>query len=231
MSPGGGSPSQWPRDLLLFALVTAFCQDSIHNSGAHQEPRTVQRPGWSAWTESKQITFPAVTDLQLTDRPACQRMTSEEHKDMSHPYRFLLISKRAKSLSGRYFSRSRDIRPMSPGLFSPLKLVLNTILFVIIELRSHASGNTSATLADKSASCRCDQVASFPAAPPSELLMAEVSPRLWGVRMESTIRAAYPGDGGRADPSWAAAAEGTIITAMSLRERRRSELLIFWVFG
>lgn len=121
VSPGGGIPSQWrwPRDLLLFGLVTAFCQDSVHNSGAHQQPRTVQRPGWSAWTKSKQITFPAVTDLQLTDRTACQRMTSKEHKDMSHPHLFLLISERVKSLSGRYFSWSRDIRPMSQGLFSP----------------------------------------------------------------------------------------------------------------
>lgn len=121
VSPGGGIPSQWrwPRDLLLFALVTAFCQDSVHNSGAHKQPRTVQRPGWSAWTKSKQITFPTVTDLQLTDRTACQRMTSEEHKDMSHPYLFLFISERVKSLSGRYFSQSRDIRPMSQGLFFP----------------------------------------------------------------------------------------------------------------
>lgn len=197
-SPGGGIPSQWrwPRDLLLFALVTAFCQDSVHNSGGHQQPRTVQRPGWSAWTKSKQITFPAVTDLQLTDRTACQRMTSGEHKDMSHPYLLLLISVRVKSLSGRYFSRSRDSRPMSQALFPPplLKLVLNTTFFVIIERRSHASGDTSATLADKSASCRCDQVASFPAVSPSELIMAQVSPCLWGVRMVSTISAAYSGE-------------------------------------
>lgn len=53
------------------------------------------------------------------------------------------------------------------GFIFPLKLVLNAILFPIIELKSHASGDTSATLADKSASCRCDQVASFPAASPS----------------------------------------------------------------
>lgn len=166
---GGGIPSQWrwPRDLLLFSLVTAFCQDSVHNSGALQQPRTVQRPGWSAWTKFKQITFPTVTDLQLTNRTACQRMTSEEHKDMSHPYLFLLVSERVKSLSGRYFSW--NIRPMSHGLFCPLKLVLNAILFMIIQLRSHASGDTAATLAGKS---RCDQVASFPAASPSELIMA-----------------------------------------------------------
>lgn len=60
--------------------------------------------------------------------------------------------------------------------------------------------------------------------------MAEVSPCLGGVRMVSTISAAYPGDGGGAVPSWAvaaAAAEGTIITVISLRDRRRSDSLIF----
>lgn len=57
--------------------------------------------------------------------------------------------------------------------------------------------------------------------------MAEVAPRLGRGRMVSTISAAHPGDGGRVVPSWAAAAEGTIITVMSLRDRRGSELLIF----
>lgn len=75
--------------------------------------------------------------------------------------------------------------------------------------------------------CRCDQVASFPAASPSELITAEVAPRRGRGRMVPTISAARPGDGGRVVPSWAAAAEGTIITVMSLRDWCRSELLIF----
>lgn len=82
---GSGVPSQWgwPPDLLLFALVTALSQYSFHHSGTHQQPRTVLRPGWSAWTKSKQITFPCVTDLQLTDRTASQRMTTRHKRDES----------------------------------------------------------------------------------------------------------------------------------------------------
>lgn len=229
LSPSGGIPSQWlwPHDLLLFALVTAFCQYNVHNSGAHQQPRTVQSPGWSAWTKSKQITFPAGTDLQLTDRTTCQRMTSTQHKDMSHPYPSLLIVERVKSLRGRFFSWSQEIRLMPPP--SP-NLVPDAILFMVIGLRSHASGDTAAILGDKSASCRCGQVASFPATSPSELIMAEVSPCLRRGSMVSTISAVHPGDGGRVAPSWAAA-EGTIITVMSLWDRCRSELLIFWLLG
>lgn len=66
--------------------------------------------------------------------------------------------------------------------------------------------------------------------PPFQLIMAEVAPRLGRGRTASTISAAHPGDGGRVAPSWAAAAaaaEGTIITVMSLRDRCGSELLIF----
>lgn len=222
----GSIPSQWlrPHDLLLFAPVTAFCQYNIHNWGAHQQPRTVQSPGWSAWTKSKQITFPAGTDLQLTDRTTCQWMTTTRHKDMSHPYPSLLIVERVKSLRGRFFSRRQDIRLIPhPSQFA--------ILFMIIGLRSHASGDTAAIFGDESASCRCGQVASFPAASPSELIMAEVSPRLPRGRMVSTISAVHPGDGGRVAPSWAAAAEGTIITVMSLWDWCGSELLIFWLLG
>lgn len=57
--------------------------------------------------------------------------------------------------------------------------------------------------------------------------MAEVSPCLRRGRMVSTISAVHPGDGGRVAPSWAAAAEGTIITVMSLWDWCGSELLIF----
>lgn len=101
----------------------------------------------------------------------------------------------------------------------PPKLVVNAILLLIIGPRSHANGDTVGTGGDKSASCRCDQVASFPAASPCELIMAEVAPRLGRGRMVSTISAPHPGDGGRAVPSWAAAAEGTIITGTSPRDR------------
>lgn len=59
---------EWPPDLLLCALVAALCQYSLHHSGTHRQPRSVHRPGWSPWTISKQITFPAATNLQLPDR-------------------------------------------------------------------------------------------------------------------------------------------------------------------
>lgn len=90
LPPECGIPSQWgwPPDLLLFALVATLSQDSVHHLGTHQQPRTVHQPGWSAWTKSKQITFPCVTDLQLTDRTACQRMTTKRQRGMNHPYLF-----------------------------------------------------------------------------------------------------------------------------------------------
>ena len=73
-------PSQWewPPNLLLFALVTALCQFSFRHSVTYQHLSTVHRPGLSAWTKSKQITFPAVTDLQPSDRTACQRTTTTQ---------------------------------------------------------------------------------------------------------------------------------------------------------
>lgn len=48
----------------------------------------------------------------------------------------------------------------------PPKLVVNATLLLIIGLRSHANGDAAGTLGDKRASCRCEQVASFPAASP-----------------------------------------------------------------
>lgn len=84
------SPLQWgwPPDLLIFALVTALCQYSVHHSGTHQHPRTVHRPVWSAWTKFKQITFLAVTDLQPSDKTARQRTTTTRHNrdDSSLPF-------------------------------------------------------------------------------------------------------------------------------------------------
>lgn len=56
-------------------------------------PKDIHRPGWSAWTKSKQITFPAVTDLQLspTGMPARGR---QQHgtAGINHHYRFFLTS-------------------------------------------------------------------------------------------------------------------------------------------
>lgn len=88
-------PTQWwwPPDLLPFALATVLCQYSFYHSGTHQHSRTVHRSGWSAWTKSKQITFPAVTDLQPSDSTAARGRQHHGTTGMNHLYLFLLAIK------------------------------------------------------------------------------------------------------------------------------------------
>lgn len=84
-------PSQWgwPPDLLPFALVTALCHYSLNhvrNSFHHINTRA-QSTSLTGQPEQNptQITFPAVTDLQPSDRTAHQRTTASLHNRDKSP--------------------------------------------------------------------------------------------------------------------------------------------------